>query len=282
MITRRVRHRTFLLRPSEKTNEIVEYVVAVTARKYNIKIHAIKVLSNHWHVVMTDPDGNLSRFLCDCHSLIGRAINSAHGDEENLWAAQDTNKVECADPGDIIDEMAYTMANDVEAGLVRYGYHWPGVKRCWPDPPKTCKRPRYFFSSKMPEELELEMHRPPGFEDLSHEELSDLVKNAIHDREERFRAEADLEGRRFLGRRAVLAQSRYARPKTKSGRADIKPRIKARDKQRLRELIERNRSWDIDYAEALHAWRSGDRNVLFPYGTNKMRMVHDVRCASPP
>ena len=58
MLTRSVRGRAFLLRPSKRTNRIVGYVVAVMQAKWNIRIHA---MSNHWHVVLTDPDGNVVR-----------------------------------------------------------------------------------------------------------------------------------------------------------------------------------------------------------------------------
>ena len=47
MLTRRVRGRTLLLRPSDRTNQIVRYVVAVMAARWNVAVHAICVLGNH-------------------------------------------------------------------------------------------------------------------------------------------------------------------------------------------------------------------------------------------
>jgi len=82
MLTRRVRQRVLLLRPSKKTNQLVGYVLAVFARKYGIKIMAVDVLSNHWHVVVHDPDGNVVEFQRDCHQFIARGLNAGHGDFE--------------------------------------------------------------------------------------------------------------------------------------------------------------------------------------------------------
>jgi hypothetical protein len=48
MLTRRVRGRTLLLRPCPRTNQIVQYVVAVMAAKWNICVHAFVFLGNHY------------------------------------------------------------------------------------------------------------------------------------------------------------------------------------------------------------------------------------------
>ena len=282
MLTRRVRGRVFLLRPSKKTNNIVGYVLGYVANKYGIRIHAVKVLSNHWHIVLTDPQGAIVKFQRDCHSLIGRALNAAHDDFESVWSSEPTSRVECGEPEDTVSKIAYTMANAVQAGLVRHGHSWPGLRLAWPQHPRTYQRPRHFFSDEMPGEVVLELCRPPGYEDVADEELADMLQRAIDDAEDRARAEADLAGRRFLGRKAVLAQSRYGSPTTREPRFGMRPRIAARNKWRRIELIRRNRAWDDSYAAALSSWRQRDREALFPYGTYKMRVLHGARCADPP
>ena len=129
MLTRRVRGRVLLLRPGKRTNQIVGYVVAVMEKRWNLKVHAIDVMGNHWHLVLTDPDGNVVEFQRDCHQFIARALNAHHGDFESMWASEPTSRVECEEPSDVIGKIAYTMANPVEAGLVRYGSSWPGLRR---------------------------------------------------------------------------------------------------------------------------------------------------------
>ena len=129
MLTRRVRQRCFLLRPCKRTDEIVGYVLACMSLKWNVRVHAFVVMSNHWHVVLTDPDGNIVDFKRDCHSFIARALNAHHDDEyEALWSSSESSQVECEEPSDLIGKIAYTMANPVEAGLVKYGSSWPGLR----------------------------------------------------------------------------------------------------------------------------------------------------------
>jgi REP element-mobilizing transposase RayT len=281
LVTRRARHRTFLLRPSDKTNEILGYIFGYTSAEYDVRISAIEVLSNHWHGVLYDPHGNIVRFLQNTHSLIARAVNAAHGDFENLWSTSQTSLVECAEADDVTDKIGYTMANAVTAGLVRHGHHWPGLKRVWPQPPKSYKRPHFFFSDDMPDEVTLVMHRPEGYEGTD-EQVAAELREAVDRAENEARDEADREGRRFLGRRAVLRQSRHASATTRERRFGISPRVAAKNKWRRVELLQRNRAWDIDYDAALVEWRSGNREAVFPYGTYKMRVLHRARCVGPP
>jgi hypothetical protein len=125
MLTRRVHGRVFRLLPNKKTDQVVQYVVAVMAKKWRIEVHAIIVMGNHWHVVISDPDGNSVDFKRDCHSFIARAINAGHGDFEALWSSEPTSTVRCVEPDDMIGKIAYTMANPAAARLVMHGHSWP-------------------------------------------------------------------------------------------------------------------------------------------------------------
>jgi len=287
MITKRVHGRVFRLRPSKRVNEIVGYVVAVVAARTGIRLHCIVVMSNHWHVCLTDPGGRVCEFTRDCHAFIARAVNAAHGDFESLWSSEQTSHVACVEPSDLVLKMAYAMANPVEAKLVAHGKNWPGVRICWPARPRMVARPRGFFrdeseGGKWPAVACLEMSRPPGYEELTDDELEAMVRAAIDEREERFRLEARRDGKEFLGRRGVMAQSRHARPGRREPRFEMSPRVACRNKWRRIERLRRDRKWRAAYAQALQHWRNGEREVLFPHGTYQMRVLHGVTCVGPP
>lgn len=285
--TRRIHKRQLLLRPSPRVNQIILYIVAVLAKRHNIKLHALCAMSNHKHDVSTDPDGSIVDFQRDWHSVMGRHINAVFGDFESPWAREETSRVDCVSPGDVIAKIAYTMSNPVEAFLVQHGHHWPGVRLAWPAKSKTIARPRGFFRTaeeggEWPDEVTLEFHRPPGFEHLDDDELAALIATACQEREDRFRAVARQENRRFLGRRAVLAQSRYAYPCSSEKRFSLRPTVAARSKWARIERLHQNRAWDTEYAAARRAFCAGDRNVLFPYGTFKLKRYYRVSCRPPP
>ena len=63
LITRRTVQRTFLLRPSRQLNQAFLYCLAYAAERYGIGVHAFCVMSNHMHLVVTDPRGTLPQFM---------------------------------------------------------------------------------------------------------------------------------------------------------------------------------------------------------------------------
>ena len=57
LLTRRCMGRRFLLRPDKRLNNLFVYCLALAAQKYGIQIHAFCVMSNHYHLVLTDTEG---------------------------------------------------------------------------------------------------------------------------------------------------------------------------------------------------------------------------------
>ena len=287
MVTKRVHGREFRLRPCKEINAIIRYVVAVVAERTGIRLACIVAMSNHWHLILSDPEGNICEFTRDCHALIARAINAEFGDFEGIWSSEQTSHVACVEPRDMVDKIAYAMANPVEAELVAHGKNWPGVRRAWPAKPLQVRRPEKFFRDEndggtWPETAVLELSRPPGYDELSDDELAALINEAIEKREAKFRREVRSSGRTFLGRRGVLRQSRYGRPKSSERRFEISPRVACKNKWLRIERLQHDGEWRESYAQSLLRWRRGDRETEFPHGTYKMRVLHGAKCAPAP
>src|SRR5574340_1339961 len=73
LVTRRCSERRFFLKPSKLTNAIFLYVLAVAAERYRIAVHAFCVLSNHYHLLVTDPDARLPAFVQYLDALVARS-----------------------------------------------------------------------------------------------------------------------------------------------------------------------------------------------------------------
>ena len=90
-------------------------------------------------------------------------------------------------------------------------------------------------------------------------------------------------GRTFCGFKAVLKQSRHACAKSKEKRKGknrkISPRIACKDPKLRIARINANRQWQLEYCDARDRFNAGERDVVFPAGTNKMRVLHNVRVA---
>jgi putative transposase len=283
LVTRRCTQRQFLLRPSKLTNQLVGYLLAVAARRYGVQVHAFCVMSNHLHLVVTDPEARLPAFVRYLDSLVGRAVNAALGRWESFWAPASYSAVSLASPSDILDKAAYVLANPVAAGLVRRGRQWPGL---WSAPDQVGAaeleflRPDHFFRAEgvMPKRATLALVAPPGF--ASAAEFRSALSTALVVREDAAAAERNAKGDGFLGATRVLAQRPTARPHSSEPRRTLTPRVACRDKWKRIEVLGRLVEFLREYRRAWEAWRSGVSGVVFPAGTYLARVTHGVACAA--
>ncbi len=282
LVTRRCSERRFFLRPSSSTNAIFGYVLAVAAQRYGILVHAFCVLSNHFHLVVTDPDARLPDFHRYLDGVVARAVNCSLGRWESFWDPDSYSAVRLESDAAVIEKTVYVLTNPVAAGLVRRAREWPGL---WSDPNRigdgsfSFQRPKEFFRDvgPMPSSATLHLHRPPGFE--RDDGFNRAVQEALREAEERAAAEHARGGRPFLERARILVQNPLARPATGEPRRDMKPRVATRNKWRRIEALLRLAEFGRAYREAFEAWRAGARHVIFPPGTWKMRVVHGACCA---
>lgn len=281
LLTRRCTQRQFLLKPSRRTNQLVRYCLAVAASKTGVLLHAVCFMSNHWHGVVTDPDARLPEFLEHFHRLFAKAQNASLGRWENLWSSDKTSAVLLVSDEDVLEKMAYTIANPVAAGLVRSPHGWPGVittrlgERCVVDMPDVFFDPE----GELPESIALEFSRPPIYPQLEQKQLGRHLANAVERRVREARNAMLQQGGRFLGAKAVLQQPFDAVPKTVEPRRNPNPLIAAAHTPERVQAIRNLLAFLRDYRAAWHAWRHGKREQVFPAGTYALRIYARVACA---
>jgi len=279
LVTRRCSQRQFLLRPSRTTSEVFRYVLALAARRYGIEVHAYCVLSNHYHLVVTDPEARLPAFQQFLDAFVARAINASLGRWESFWAPSSFSAVALVTPDAIVDKSAYALANPVSAGLVRLARKWPGL---WSSPDLIgagaleARRPDHFFDPRglLPAAERLELTVPPGF--ASPEAFRALLGTALAEREHAAAGAI----RRFQGVARILAQRPMAQPRTTEPHRKLRPRVAARDRWKRIEALGRLKGFLLAYRAAWAGWRDGVEEVLFPAGTYAMRILHGAACAS--
>lgn len=259
---------------------VFRYVLALAAKRYGIQVHVACVLSNHYHLLVTDPGARLPAFQQLLDALVARSLNALHGRWESFWAPSTYSAVALATPEDVIAKAAYVLANPVVGGLVRTGRQWPGL---WTAPEEIgapaapVPRPDHFFaaSGSLPEAVALELTVPPGFVDAE-EFRAQLIAALAACELEATRRRAGLG---FLGVLKVLAQQPTQSPKGAEPRRRLSPRVAGRDKWKRIELLGRLREFLASYRLALEAWRADRDEVVFPEGTYLMRVAHGVACA---
>jgi putative transposase len=287
MVTVRCPFQEFKLVPTETTTTALFFHLAECAIRYGIQIHDFCFMSNHYHLVLTDPQGRLPDFMRDFNSAVARVLNYVAGARENVFSTERPCFVRSVGDEEEIaqsltDRCVYTLVNPVEAGLVRRAKEWPGATS-WAmeyGRPITVKRPDLkFYGKKRPKELQLVLTRPPGFdESMSDAEVREVIRSRVREKEAEILERHRKEGKGFVGAAAIRAQSRLAKPATPHGKGvkDVKPTVSARSKWHAIAAKQQVTEFTIRYRKALKAWKAGDRTVVFPYGTWRMARYFDV------
>lgn len=286
LVTRRCSERRFFLRPSALVNQVFAYCLAYAAEQTGVLVHAVMVLSNHYHAVVTDPQGRLPEFMAHLNKLVSKCVNAELGRWESLWSPERYSAVRLGDAGAVLDKLVYCLANPVEAGLVRSSSQWPGLgsrPRDCTGPGQEVRRPVGFFRADggMPEAVRLRMSVPPCFEELGGERYGTMLAKALEGRERELVEERGAEGRGYLGREGVLGQDPYGRPEGYEPRRGLDPRVAGRDKWRRVEALGRAKEFQEAYREAWKRFKGGERDVVFPAGTYWMCKHAGQRAVRP-
>jgi REP element-mobilizing transposase RayT len=283
-ITRRCIFRSFLLVPQPKVNQIFLYCLGCAARKYQVQIHAFCVMSNHYHLVVTDTLGQLPEFMGWLNAMLSRGINRILQRSGVFWEPGSYNGVEPIDPDDVFDKMVYTLANPVAAGLVARGEEWPGLRSGTLEggPQKfRANRPKFFFdpaNEDLPPSVELVVTPPEAFDRL---EEGASYQEAVARREAELRETYRAEGKTFLGPERVLLEQPTNAPATQECTRELKPRVACKNTEKRIQVLKALKKWLQAYQEALRKYVAGMRDVVFPAGTYKMRVQFGAACAVP-
>jgi hypothetical protein len=240
-------------------------------------IHAFVLMSNHLHLVATDPNGVLPDFLRDFRRSMAKALNASQGQWENLWSAEHASQVLLPTLDDVVAKVAYTVANPVAAGLVDNPSQWPGAL-LWQPGTVVAHRPNVYFdpNGSAPDFVELTISEAPG---VHVDDWIRQVTRAVAEQVERARQAVRKQGLAFLGAAAVKAKSFLQRAKSYEVKRNINPVLGAQDVSVRKSFQRILKDFQRSYAEALAAWRSGNRAAVFPFGTWWMRVHHDARVA---
>ncbi|TXD37309.1 hypothetical protein FRC98_11300 [Lujinxingia vulgaris] len=282
-ITRRCFDRTFYLRPDDTMNAIALYVFANAAQTYDIEIHALVVMSNHIHLIITDVKGRRSEFMRDAMCLISKARNRDLDRTDYLWEGGSYRETLLLDRDALERKLLYTWLNPLVDDLVERAHEWPGAKilPCnWGTSIKIPK-PDVYFGRKSPDFARFTPQPPPGFNASDIPEVTTHFETLLTEAEDDLIATRTQENRQVLGVEKILASSPFSKPKTPSPRSKIIPRFATRNAALLVAAIARHRAFLTAYDHQRHRWLKGKKRVEFPCGTVWLRRNSPVKCRDP-
>jgi hypothetical protein len=227
-----------------------------------------------------DQKGTLPEFYGYLHQYVAKATNAALGREENLWSTEQTSVVVLPMSKDVRDKVLYTICNPVEAHLVAEADNWPGIIAYRPGQTLKANRPAPYFDEDgdMPKEAELTLTTPQAFLNMRGDDYMKDLREAISAREQEIQDEMNRNGQSFLGIAAIMRQKYTDRSQKREPLGEIRPRVACKGKWMRIEMLSKLTGFIVEYKDALEKWKADERDVLFPYGTYKMKIDAHVRC----
>lgn len=294
-VTYQVTHTTigrrFLLKPDDVVNQVMLFCLFRAAKKYGVLVHSVMVESNHFHAVVTDVRGELSRFMHWLDMMSAKNL-IAYYEKNNpelylaeIWSKDKYNAVVLPNANAVINAITYGQTNPVKDGLVSDYREWPGLKSRpgdWMQPARVVKRPRglaFNDRKKKHREVKVQYVVPPALRDRSLQQAVDDVHAQIRDVTKSIRAERALDGKAFMGVKALLAVSPFDSPQKPRAKGKRVPTFAAGgDAALLKEGLKRVRAFRQSYRECIRRFLQGARDVVFPAGTYLMRVRLGVQC----
>ncbi len=296
-ISRTTIGRKFLLLPDDVVNQVMLFCLFRAAEIYGVLVHSVMVESNHFHVVITDVRGELSRFMCwfdaqTAKCLIAHYAKLYPGEYlAEIWSKGKYNAVVLPNANAVIEAITYDATNPVRDRLVHDYREWPGLKSRpgdWMQPPRFVKRPlglAFSDRSKDNREVKVKFVVPPALRDRPTQQAVDDVHAQIRDVTKTIRKELSLERRAFMGAEAVCAVSPFDSPRKPRPKGKRIPTFAAGgDTELLKEGLRHVRAFRERYRDCIQRFLAGARDVVFPAGTYLMRVRFGVPCDdwSPP
>lgn len=277
----------FMLRADAKTKQAFEFCLALAVIKFGVVPIAWLVMSNHYHLVVYDERGEVPAFLQYLNRLLASVFNHRWGRRENFWSSDPVCITLIATEADVMEKVAYTLANPVKALLVDSVAEWQGSSSLeYLDGKKRrIMRPDWYFdpeSEVIPEYAELALSAPR--KERSFTAWAKRVQKRVEDIDAKAaaRRKEDPKKYRSRGMKKVLASRPTDRPTRKASPSKLRPHVACREKKTRNTVLGETKEFRWQYHDAQKRFAKGEAGVVFPKGTYRNRIVAHVRIGKCP
>ena len=125
-VTVRCFQRRLLMHPSDETMEVLGGVLARAARLNGIELFVFSFASNHLHLLVRAPRGNLPRFMQHLLTNISKKLGALMKWHGRFWERRYSAEA-VLDEAALLERVRYILAHGVKEGLVRRCEDWPGL-----------------------------------------------------------------------------------------------------------------------------------------------------------
>ena len=104
--------------------EVFLSVLEKVCDTYNWVCHAYCLMSNHYHLLIETPDGNLSKGMRQLNGVYTQAHNRKHGRSGHVFQGR-YKAIVVEKEAYLLELCRYIVLNPVRAGMVRSAKDWP-------------------------------------------------------------------------------------------------------------------------------------------------------------
>jgi REP element-mobilizing transposase RayT len=118
----------YLLRPSPELNRRFIGILARARRRYDVKVHVVTCMSNHWHALLSPKDAwHLARFMNFVQGNLAKEAGELHDWDGPFWSGR-YHAVLVSEEAEVQHRrLSYCLAQGAKEGLVARPEIWPGV-----------------------------------------------------------------------------------------------------------------------------------------------------------
>jgi REP element-mobilizing transposase RayT len=280
-VTSRTVGARYLLKPSEELNEAIIGVFARAQRFYEVPLHALVCMSNHYHALISVEDAcQMARFMNYVNGNLAKEAGRFNDWREPFWARRYQAIVVSEEEAAQVQRLRYILSHGCKEGLVARPQDWPGVnaaqalldgtplKGLWFNRSQehaARNRGKAFHRLEFATVETLRFAPIPCYRHLSKAGYRSWVGEVITDIETETRTRHAHEETAPLGARVATAVSPHGRPI--APKKSWAPLFHAATKAARRELREAYGWFVAAYREAADKLRRGDLSATFPPGS---------------
>ena len=128
-VTCRTLRREFRLRPNPKSNAIIAGAIARALEVHQVKLHAVTVMSNHMHLLLTPKDARaLASFMHAVNRKIAYELNRLQRCTGSFWDGRYHSVLVTDEEAAQVAQLKYILSQGCKEGLVASPLDWPGVQ----------------------------------------------------------------------------------------------------------------------------------------------------------
>ncbi|MCF6336502.1 MAG: transposase [Gammaproteobacteria bacterium] len=113
----------------DEDRQIFLYTLAEVVERFNWLCHAYCLMTNHYHLLVETPDGNLSKGMRHLNGVYTQATNRRHSRSGHLFQGRFKGIIVDKDSY-LLELTRYVVLNPVRAGIVRQPGKWPWSSYC--------------------------------------------------------------------------------------------------------------------------------------------------------